>query len=30
VSSRIDLAGINDAFRSMEDGHALRDLVIFP
>lgn len=29
VSSRIALDGIDAAFRSMEEGHALRDLVIF-
>lgn len=29
VSSRIDLHGIEDAFSSMEQGNALRDIVVF-
>lgn len=29
VSSRISLDGIDAAFQSMEEGHALRDLVVF-
>ncbi|MET4427192.1 S-(hydroxymethyl)glutathione dehydrogenase/alcohol dehydrogenase [Mycolicibacterium sp. 624] len=29
VSSRITLAGVNEAFAAMEKGHALRDLIVF-